>query len=247
MTAAPKKIRLDQLTVDRGLADSRAKAQRLIMAGEVLVNGQPAPKAGHLVSASVKLTLTHEGPSYVSRGGIKLAGALDYFAVDPSGMQCLDVGASTGGFTDCLLQRGAEHVFCIDVGRGQLDPKIRNHLKVTWKESFHAKELVPAILPGLVDLAVVDVSFISLTKVLPFVIPCIAKEGLLLALVKPQFEATAKEIKKGVLKDETKRQEILVSLRAFAEDDLRLHDARTADAVIEGPKGNKEAFLLAKK
>ena len=242
-----KKIRLDQLTVERGLAETRTKAQAMIMAGEILVGGQTMTKAGVSVPATATLTCKNSGPKFVSRGGIKLAGALDHFQVDPQGWNCLDVGASTGGFTDSLLQRGAKHVSTIDVGRGQLDPKIRNHPQVTWKEEFHARKLTPATLPKLVDLAVVDVSFISLKKVLPFVIPCIRPGGRLLALIKPQFEATRKDVVKGVLKDETKRQVILREIERFASEELQLTDLQLADAVITGPKGNREAFLFGTK
>lgn len=217
------------------------------MAGEVLVDGQVVQKAGHGVAESAHVALRDSGPKYVSRGGIKLAGALDHFALHPENWRCLDVGASTGGFTDCLLQRGATHVTCIDVGKGQLDPKIRHHPQVTWHESFHVKDLTPEHVDRPVDLVVLDVSFISLRKVLAFVLPCLRSGGLLLALIKPQFEATRKDLVKGVLKNEAKREEILASLRDYAILDLGLTDVEIEDCVIKGPKGNLEAFLKAKK
>ncbi len=241
-----KKKRLDQILVDRGLAETRAKAQALILAGEVLVGDQPAHKAGHSYSTEAVIRLKNEGPRYVSRGGQKLAGALESFSIVPKDLNCLDIGASTGGFTDCLLQQGAKHVTCIDVGKGQLDPKIRHHDKVTWYESFHVKDLTPDFLKKFVDLIVIDVSFISLRKVLPYVLPCLKPNGILLALIKPQFEATRKDLIKGVLKDETKREEILHSMRNHAIIDLRLDDVDIVDCIIRGPKGNLEAFLKAK-
>ncbi|MFH1017093.1 MAG: TlyA family RNA methyltransferase [Pseudomonadota bacterium] len=243
----PKK-RLDQLVLDRGLAPTRAKAQALIMAGEISVNGAAMTKPGHGVAEDAPVSLISKGPKFVSRGGLKLAGALDHFHIAPKGLVCLDVGASTGGFTDCLLQRGAGHVYAIDVGKGQLDPKIRSDSRVTWREKFHARHLRPDLFPHAIDLAVVDVSFISLRKVLPFVIACLGDGGRLLALIKPQFEASRKDVTKGgVLRDETKRQEILESFRAYAPNELGLTDVDISDAVISGPKGNREAFLYGRK
>lgn len=241
------RLRLDEAVVAAGLAPTRAKAQALILAGEIAVDGKPGTKPGHAVPPNAKIDLAKIGPRYVSRGGHKLAGALDHFGIDPKGFRCLDVGASTGGFTDCLLQRGAAHVIAVDVGTGQMDQKIRNHPKVTSFESLHARDLTTEIVPIPVDLAVVDVSFISLTKVLPFVVPFIRAKGLLLALVKPQFEASRKDVPKGVLRDENRRQEILAKMLAFVRDELRLTDPRSADAVLKGPKGNQEAFIFAKK
>jgi 23S rRNA (cytidine1920-2'-O)/16S rRNA (cytidine1409-2'-O)-methyltransferase len=237
-----KRIRLDQLVLDQGLAETRSKARALILAGEILVAGQPACKAGQLIAPDDPVTLAHPGPRYVSRGGIKLAGALEDFAIDPAGWRCLDVGASTGGFTDCLLQRGAAHVFTIDVGTGQLDPKIRQDPRVTWRESLHARDLEPSLC-GAVDLAVVDVSFISLRKVLPHVVPCIRNGGRLLALIKPQFEATARDVPKGVLRDEEKRRQVVDGIVRYAAEELRLTEVRTAECQLPGPKGNREVFL----
>ncbi|MFH1262680.1 MAG: TlyA family RNA methyltransferase [Pseudomonadota bacterium] len=241
------KKRLDQLVLEAGLADTRSKARALILAGEILVDGIAATKAGMLISGDTRLNLNHPGPRYVSRGGIKLAGALDHFGIDPTGWTCLDVGASTGGFSDCLLQRGAAKIFAIDVGRGQLDPKIRNDPRVSWKESFHANDLTPATFPSPVDLAVVDVSFISLEKVLPFVLPCIKAGGFLLALIKPQFEASPKEVGKGgVIRDEKKRQEIVERVTNYARETLHLQKVQTVDSSLPGPKGNREVFVLGR-
>jgi 23S rRNA (cytidine1920-2'-O)/16S rRNA (cytidine1409-2'-O)-methyltransferase len=241
-----KKIRLDQLVLERGLADTRSKARALILAGEILVDGKPAQKAGDLVIGDTRLVRI-SGPKFVSRGGEKLAGALDHFQIDPTGWVCLDVGASTGGFTDCLLQRGAKRVCTIDVGKGQLDPKIRNDPRVEWKESFHARDLEPKTFETSFGLAVVDASFISLTKILPFVLPCIRPDGILLALIKPQFEASKKEVGKGgVIRDETKRQEIVARIVDYVSEVLKLSDVRTADSVLLGPSGNREVFLTGR-
>ncbi|HLG20512.1 MAG TPA: TlyA family RNA methyltransferase [Bdellovibrionota bacterium] len=240
-----RKKRLDQLVHERGLAETQVKAQALIMAGEIIVNETIASKAGQLVPSDAEIALRFPGPKYVSRGGVKLAGALDHFKIDLSGWHCLDVGASTGGFTDCLLQRGAAHVCTIDVGRGQLDPKIRNHPQVTWKESFHVNELTPETFGRLFELAAVDVSFITLKKVLRHVLPCLKSGGTLLALIKPQFEAQKRDAVKGVLRDETKRQAILEKMKEYAVTDLGLHDVTLTDSVLPGPKGNREAFLCA--
>jgi 23S rRNA (cytidine1920-2'-O)/16S rRNA (cytidine1409-2'-O)-methyltransferase len=240
--------RLDELVVERGLADSRNKAQAMIMAGEILVNNGIITKPGSNVQSSANIVLKDDRPRYVSRGGVKLEGALSEFKLEPKGWICLDVGASTGGFTDCLLHKGAIHVFTLDVGKGQLDPKIRHHPHVAWKEGFHVKDLVPEMLSTQVDLAVVDVSFISLRKALPFVVPCIKSEGYLLALVKPQFEATRKDVAKGgILKNEGKRQQILASMTDYARDTLHLRNVRTADSVLAGMKGNREVFLFGQK
>lgn len=249
MTVQPNlktyKKRLDQLVWETGLAPTKSKAQALILAGEIQVAGKVVSKAGQLVPENTDISLTHHGPAYVSRGGIKLASALDDFDLDPTGWVCLDVGASTGGFSDCLLQHGAKHVFTLDVGKGQLDQKLREDSRVTWKESFHVKKLTPKTLPQLVDLAVVDVSFISLQKVLWFVLPCVKNQGWILALIKPQFEASPKDVSKGgVLRDESKRQEIIETLRIFAVQELGLKNIRLIDAKIKGPKGNQETFLL---
>lgn len=232
------------MVVERGLAETMAKAQALILAGEVRVGEQIETKAGHLISIESVVRLKHEGPKYVSRGGTKLAGALDHFGIDPKDLFCLDVGASTGGFTDCLLQRGARHVFCVDVGRAQLDERLRKDPRVTWREEFHAKDLRPEDLSERAALAVVDVSFISLRTVLPFVLACLKPKGTLLALVKPQFEAKAKDLVKGVLKNEVKRTQILDEMADHARS-LGLANVAVVDCVLPGPKGNVEAFLRA--
>jgi len=193
------KQRLDSLLVARGLAENRSRAQATIMAGEVTVNGSLQTKAGCLVSEDAEITLKEKMP-YVSRGGLKLEHALKAFGIDVSGLQCLDVGASTGGFTDCLLQHGAERVYALDVGYGQLDYGLRQNDRVTVIEKVNAH--YPFELPGKVGLATMDVSFISVSVVIPNVLPHLGPGGQLVVLFKPQFEADRKDVGKGgVIKD----------------------------------------------
>lgn len=239
-----KKTRLDQLLTEQGLAPTRTKAQAMILAGMVMVDGEVESKAGTMIDPEAEITLK-EKLKYVSRGGLKLEGALQHFNVDVKGLNVLDVGASTGGFTDCLLQAGAKHVFAIDVGRGQLDVSLRNHSQVTFHESFHVKDLSPETFGRSFPLIVMDVSFISLKKVLPNVLKCLEPGGKILTLIKPQFETQAKYLDKGVLKDETLRQSILADIQSFASTELGLKDVQLSDSVIKGPKGNQETFLLA--
>jgi 23S rRNA (cytidine1920-2'-O)/16S rRNA (cytidine1409-2'-O)-methyltransferase len=238
------KTRLDQLVVEQGLAPSRARAQALILAGAVLVEGTRVDKAGTLVSDSAVVSLRGEPMPYVSRGGVKLAGALDAFGVDPRGMRCLDVGASTGGFTDCLLQRGAVSVVAVDVGYGQLAHKLRTDPRVIVLERTNARTLMPALIGGEVDLTVVDASFIGLEKLIGAIRDCSRPRGELVALIKPQFEVGREEASrtKGVIRDAVVRegaiQRALEDVRA-AGFEVIAH----VDCVIAGPKGNREAFV----
>jgi 23S rRNA (cytidine1920-2'-O)/16S rRNA (cytidine1409-2'-O)-methyltransferase len=193
------KERLDSLLVARGLAENRSRAQAIIMAGEVTVNGSLLTKAGCLVTADAEICLKQKMP-YVSRGGLKLEHALKEFGISVSGLACLDVGASTGGFTDCLLQHGAERVYALDVGHGQIDYRLRQNSRVTVMEKVNAH--YPFELPGKVDLATMDVSFISVTMVLPNVLPHLGPDGEVVVLFKPQFEADRKDVGKGgVIRD----------------------------------------------
>ncbi|MCB0327692.1 MAG: TlyA family RNA methyltransferase [Bdellovibrionales bacterium] len=246
MNEKNKKQRLDQELFDRGLVSTKSKASALILSGQVKVGDQVVSKAGHFVKAEDAITIIQSMP-YVSRGGLKLQGALEKIQLDPKDKLCLDVGASTGGFTDCLLQKGAKHVCCIDVGKGQLHPKIRNHTKVSWKESFHVKELRPTSFDHLFDLVVVDVSFISIQKVLPFLLPCMEPDGDLLVMLKPQFESQRKYLHKGVVTSEEKRQEILSDFTDWILAQGQYRIQANADAPIKGPKGNQETFFHLKK
>jgi 23S rRNA (cytidine1920-2'-O)/16S rRNA (cytidine1409-2'-O)-methyltransferase len=241
MSGKPK-ARLDVLVAERGLAESQTRAAALILAGSILVNGQAASKPGQAVAAEARLELRATLP-YVSRGGIKLAGALDHFALQVRGRTALDVGASTGGFTDCLLQRGAAKVYAVDVGKGLLHWKLRQDPRVKVLEEINARYLDSALVPEPVDLATVDVSFISLDKILPPVSRLLQPRGFILALVKPQFEVGKGEVGKGgVVRDAEKQKQAVERIAEFARS-LGLEAQGLAPAQIKGPKGNQEYFL----
>ena len=241
MSPRRPKPRLDVLLVERGLAESRAQARGLIMAGRVRVGGERVDKAGTLIAPEAEIDLD-QPPRFVSRGGFKLEGALDRFGVDPSGLVCLDVGASTGGFTDCLLQRGAAKVYAVDVGRGQLRDRIARDGRVTVFDRTNAHHSFD--LPGRADLATVDVSFISLTQVLPNVLPHLAPGGRALCLVKPQFEAGREQVGRGgIVRDPAARASALAKIGLWAID----HGIRVrgiATSVLAGATGNVEYFVL---
>ncbi|MBI2067007.1 MAG: TlyA family RNA methyltransferase [Deltaproteobacteria bacterium] len=235
-----KRIRADQLLVQKGLVSSREKAQRLILAGGVLSPGGVVKKPGALFPEEVVFTIKEKEP-FVSRGGSKLAPALDEFDIQVQGKVCLDVGASTGGFTDCLLQRGACRVYAVDVGHGQLDIRLREDPRVVVMEKTNARYLKN--LPELIDLAVIDVSFISLTKILPVVVPLLVQKGELIVLVKPQFELSAPEVKKGVVREDVLRKKAVLKIRQTAER-MNLGVSGESESKLAGPKGNREVFLL---
>jgi 23S rRNA (cytidine1920-2'-O)/16S rRNA (cytidine1409-2'-O)-methyltransferase len=232
-----KKTRVDQLLVDRGLADSRSIAQRLILAGNVLLDGQTILQASKKVLPGAALHIKAP-PPFVSRGGEKLAGALNDFHLRPAGWVCADVGASTGGFTDCLLQRGASRVYAIDVGKGILDWRLRNDARVIVREGENARYIVA--LPETVDLITMDASFISLRVLLPVAIRWLKPEGRMLALIKPQFEAGRGQVGKGgVVRDRDVHRRVLVDVFSFAQAiGLILHNATTSP--LKGPAGNIE-------
>jgi 23S rRNA (cytidine1920-2'-O)/16S rRNA (cytidine1409-2'-O)-methyltransferase len=236
--------RVDTLLAERGLAGSRTSAAASVRAGRVRLgaNGPLAEKPGQLVPDETEL-LVEEPPPYVSRGGIKLANALDALDLDVAGRDCLDVGASTGGFTDCLLKRGATSVIALDVGRGQLDWDLRNDRRVHVVEGVNARGLQPADLPFAPDVATVDVSFISLAKILPAVTRCLARRADVLALVKPQFELGPERVGKGgvVSLPDDRRDALLGAARAAAAAGLHLRGF--ASSGLPGPKGNRESFM----
>lgn len=235
------KERLDALLVRRGLAATREQARRLILAGQVRVEGRGGWKPGSRVAAEARLEV-EAGPRYVSRGGLKLEAALARFGVDPSGLVCLDVGASTGGFTDCLLQHGAARVYAVDVGHGQLHYRLRQDPRVVVMERTHARYLQS--LPEKVDLSVVDVSFISLTLVLPAVSRLLAPRGQVIALVKPQFEAGREKVERGgVVRDRRTHRQVLERLAAAAAE-LGLGVAGLMPSPLRGPAGNVEFLVL---
>ncbi len=240
------KERIDVLLVERGLAETRAKAQALVLAGEVVADDQRIDKPGTRVRADAELRLKGEGLRYVSRGGLKLEAALERFGLDVRGALCADIGASTGGFTDCLLQRGAQKVWAIDVGRAQLHEKLRRDPRVVSLEGVNARALSVAELPEPVQVAVVDVSFISLELVLPPLVARLAPGALLVALVKPQFEVGPEHVEKGgVVRDAVARQAAIDRIRALSAK-LGLAEVGVLDSPIAGPAGNVEALLVAR-
>ena len=243
-----EKTRLDTLLVQHGLAESRERARALIMAGKVLVDDTPVTKAGTKIAPGAQLRLKDGGPRpYVSRGGEKLGGALDFFRISPAGMKALDAGASTGGFTDCLLQRGAESVCCVDVGYGQLALSLRNDPRVTVMERTNIRHATPPDFPFPFDISVIDVSFISLLKVLPAVAPLLGPDAPVVALVKPQFEAGREGVGKGgVVRDPAVHIRVLESIFEGAPG-AGLYPRSATHSPITGPKGNIEFFVLLKK
>lgn len=238
-----KRARLDLILVERGLCKTRSKAQAAVMAGLVLVDGKPAGKAGEAVASDAELSLKSASRRpFVSRGGLKLQAALHAFSIDVLNRVCLDVGASTGGFTDCLLQAGAAKVYAVDVGTAQLDAKLKNDSRVVSRENTHARRLRPEWFSPRPSLAVVDVSFISSTQVLPFILPCLAVPSELIILVKPQFEVGPKLAPKGVVRDPAVRLFAVDKIRAAAAT-LGLVERGLLECPVTGPKGNHEFFL----
>ena len=238
-----KKSRIDAVLAERGLFPSRSAAAGAVRAGEVRI-GQDGPVAlrpSQLVEPDASLVVD-EGPRYVSRGGTKLENALEALGIDVAGRDCLDVGASTGGFTDCLLQRGAARVAAVDVAYGQLDVHMRQDPRVHVIERLNARELLPSDLPFAPSLATIDVSFISLTKVLPAVAGCLEPGGEILAMVKPQFELGRERVGRGVVRDVADRREAIVKV-ARAAQDLGLPVRGFASSGLPGPKGNRETFV----
>jgi 23S rRNA (cytidine1920-2'-O)/16S rRNA (cytidine1409-2'-O)-methyltransferase len=240
----PTRIRLDQLLVDRSLAESREKAKALILAGQVLVDGQKSDKPGHTVPADAKIELVEKLP-YVSRGGVKLAGALDHFKIDVANFICLDVGSSTGGFTDCLLQRGGARVVALDVGRGQLDWRLRNDARVEVREGVNARYLSAADFETRFDLAVCDVSFISATLIIPKIAELLAPQGRMIILVKPQFEVGRGQVGKGgIVRDPALHQAACDRVRSVVE--ALGFETAIVESPIQGAEGNREFLLYAR-
>jgi 23S rRNA (cytidine1920-2'-O)/16S rRNA (cytidine1409-2'-O)-methyltransferase len=235
--------RLDLLLVARGLAPSRERARALVLAGQVRVNGSATVKAGASVDEDAEIVLQTPDHPFVGRGGLKLAHALDTFGIVVTGRTALDIGASTGGFTDVLLQRGARHVTALDVGHGQLDWRLRNDPRVTVREHVNARYLTPADLPNPVDIVTIDVSFISLRHILPVVLPLLAPGGDVIALVKPQFEAGRGEVGKGgLVRDAAVQARVVDEIRAAARA-VGLSPVADTPSPITGATGNQE-FLL---
>lgn len=241
-----KKIRIDQLLVERGLAQSRERARALVLAGKVYLADRRIEKAGDAIAFDAEVQVRGEDLAYVSRGGVKLEGALGVFGLDVAGFVCADFGASTGGFTDCLLQRGATRIYAIDVGYGQLHEKLRQDPRVVIMDRTNARTLDAESLPEKVDLVVIDASFIGMEKLLPSAHAVLREEGFLVAMIKPQFEVGKGNLKKGVVRD-------LVVRKAAIE--RVVEGARTVgfeirgvnDSVLPGPDGNVEAFMFAQR
>lgn len=241
------RIRLDQALVQQGLCSSREQAKRLILAGEVTAGGQPAAKPGALIAVDAELRV-RTPPKFVSRGGLKLEGALDRFGIDVAGKRCLDIGASTGGFTDCLLQRGAAKVFAFDVGTNQMAWKIRSDPRVVCQEQFNVRHLKPGDVNEQVDLLVADVSFISLTLVLPPALDSVKPDGDLIVLIKPQFELSREEVGRGgIVREPELHEKACEKIRRFAESEPRLEWQSLMESPIQGTDGNREFLAWMKR
>jgi 23S rRNA (cytidine1920-2'-O)/16S rRNA (cytidine1409-2'-O)-methyltransferase len=241
---ATGKTRLDVLIVERGLAPSRERAQAMVLAGQVRVNGKPAAKAGAQIPADALIEPIGEPQKYASRGGLKLEGALDDFAIDLSGKICLDIGSSTGGFTDCMLQRGAAKVYAVDVTTSQLDWKLQSDPRVKMVKR-NARYLSPEDIGEPADFVAMDVSFISITRVLPAIVPLVKPGGDLLLMVKPQFELTKQEVGKGGIVREPELRQKAVDRVVKAATSLSLTVEGTRPSRVKGAEGNQEFFLYA--
>ncbi|HYA93551.1 MAG TPA: TlyA family RNA methyltransferase [Thermodesulfobacteriota bacterium] len=241
------KERLDKLLVDRGIARSRERARAMIMAGKVVVEGKRTEKPGTQINVEARLRVQEGDSRYVSRGGEKIEGALKAFAIDPGGMVVMDVGASTGGFTDCILQKGAEKVYAVDVGYGQLAWRLQKDARVVNLERKNIRYLRRAEVKEEIDLAVIDTSFISIEKFLPHLLGFLKKGGAILGLIKPQFEVGKGEVGRGgVVRDETLHKKVIDRISHFSRG-LGLRVLGVAESPLLGPKGNKEFFIYLKK
>ncbi len=240
-----KKERIDKLIVDKGFIKSRERAKALIMAGKIFVDGNMVDKCGTKVPIDSTIEIKGTDIPYVSRGGLKLQTALEAFKIEPKNFICLDIGASTGGFTDCLLQRGALKVYAVDVGRGQLDWKLRQDSRVVSIEQFNAKHLSKREIPDRVDLVVADVSFISLTKILSVAKKFLKDTGEMIVLVKPQFELSKKDVDrwKGVIRDSKLHKKAIEKIVSFSKEE-GLYPVNLVLSEPRGPKGNKEFLML---
>jgi 23S rRNA (cytidine1920-2'-O)/16S rRNA (cytidine1409-2'-O)-methyltransferase len=242
-----KRSRLDLLLVERGLFPSREQAQRAIMAGNIKIGTRVASKASELVGTDTDIDVAAP-PKYVGRGGLKLEGALDYFQIDVTGKTALDIGASTGGFTDCLLQRGAARVYAVDVGHDQLAWKIRSDPRVTVFEKINARFLSRTEVPELVDICVIDVSFISLTLILPNAFALLTPNGVILALIKPQFELQRHDVGRGgVVQDASLHDTVKLKIESFVTDNLRQSVVGIIPSPLKGADGNQEFFACLRK
>ena len=241
-----KKARIDQTLVERGFFASRERAQRAIMAGEVRVGDRVFAKAAELIEINAPISIV-QPPQFASRGALKLGGALDFFGVEVKGKTALDIGSSTGGFTDCLLQRGAAKLFAVDVGHGQLAWKLRNDPRVTVMEKVNARFLSREDISEIADLCVIDVSFISLTLILPRAFELIAPEGMILALIKPQFELQRKDVGRGgIVRKPALHEKAQQKIVKFVEE-ANYHVVGLVPSTITGTDGNQEFFICIRK
>lgn len=247
-TVRPAKLRLDRLLVERGLADSRTRAQGLIMAGLVFEGERRLDKPGQRVAADAAIEVRGRDHPWASRGGVKLAHALDHFAIEPLGLVGLDVGASSGGFTDVLLQRGAARVYAVDVGHGQLDWRLRNDARVVVLERTNVRALTVAEVPEPIDLIVCDVSFIGLRTALPAALALAAPGAALVALIKPQFEVGRARVgRKGVVRDAALHAEVCETIRAWLDSEPGWRVLGLTESPILGPEGNREFLIAARR
>jgi 23S rRNA (cytidine1920-2'-O)/16S rRNA (cytidine1409-2'-O)-methyltransferase len=245
MSSNPKKARLDTVLVEQGFFPSREQAQRAIMAGEIRVGDAVVDKASVKVGPDAAISV-QGAPPYVGRGGLKLQSALEHFGIDPKDLTALDIGASTGGFTDCLLQRGATKVYAIDVGHGQLAWKIRNDPRVIVREKLNARFLSRAEIPDTIDLCVVDVSFISLTLILPKAFELVTPNGMILALIKPQFELQASDVGRGgIVREAVLHEKAQAKIRDFVLEAGQIVEG-IAPSGITGMDGNQEFFICVR-
>jgi 23S rRNA (cytidine1920-2'-O)/16S rRNA (cytidine1409-2'-O)-methyltransferase len=246
--SAARKRRLDQLLLERGLAESRAKAQALVLAGQVFSGERRLDKPGQSVSADVSLEIRGPASPYVSRGGVKLAHGLDHFGIDPKGMVAIDIGASTGGFTDVLLRRGASRVYAVDVGHGQLDWRLRNEARVVVLERTNARRLSCDLVPEAIDLVVCDASFISLQLALPAALRLTRPGAWLVALIKPQFEVGKGQVGKGgVVRDPALHEQVCAAIARWLGETQGWQVQGITPSPITGPKGNREFLIAARR
>ncbi len=244
---ASNKERLDKILLDKGLVKSRERARALIMEGKVLVNRERITKAGAMINTDSDIFLSEGDIQYVSRGGLKLEAALDFFHIDPAGKNIMDIGCSTGGFTDCVLKKGAARVYAVDVGYGQFDWSLRHDPRIVLLEKTNVRYLEKESIPDFIDIVLIDVSFISLLKVLPKALEFLKDDGGVLALVKPQFEVGKGMVGKGgIIRDESKRMSVLEKIRSGAEQ-IGLGAVGLFESPVHGRKGNIEYFIYLRK
>lgn len=241
-----KKERIDNLLVEKGLVESRSLARSVLMSGSVYVDGQRVDKAGKLVNLDSEITIKDEFSKFVSRGGLKLQKAVKELSIEVEGRICMDIGSSTGGFTDCLLQNGAAKVYAVDVGYGQLHWKLRNDHRVILRERLNARYLKKKDINEEIDIATIDVSFISMKKIIPSILPILKKDGIIIGLIKPQFEVGKGEVGKGgIIRDNEKHKAVISDIQRFFIS-LKFGVINTIESPISGADGNKEFLIYAK-